>query len=76
MAKTLYSVEDAYALVGDMPEHRKTLIMTRDELYQGMWASMIRDMKRGAKKTPNPSARFVLERDLRIIDDIIAAELK
>ncbi len=67
------SKEQACNLV-DPKEQVSLLAEIRDELYDGRWNPMIRDMKRWVKTSPNPAAKYVLERDLELIANAQSTE--
>lgn len=60
-------MKEAYARV--VPEEQFNLLAEmRDELYQGRWDKMVADMEKGIEAARNPQTKYVLMRDLEIID--------
>jgi len=57
--------EEAKKFVDSLSEDEKTLILLRDELYEGSWEEMLKDLKNRLEGKP-----YVFKLATRIEDDI------
>ena len=68
------TLDEAYALIKDEGRHMEDLAKIRDMIHEGSWQKMESRMRQQMERTPHPSIKLVLERDLEYIARAKAAE--